>query len=44
MGAGRSFPRGKVAENEAETITCNTSAEVKKIWIYKSISPYAFIA
>jgi hypothetical protein len=39
MGTGGSFPGGKAADHSPPT-----SAEVKKMWIYTSISPYVFMA
>jgi hypothetical protein len=37
------FPRGKMAGREANH-SPPASAEVKKMWIYTSTSPYAFMA
>jgi hypothetical protein len=44
MGTGSSFPRGvKRQEHEADH-SPPASAEVKKMWIYTSTPPYAFMA
>jgi hypothetical protein len=43
MVIGGSFPGGKAAEVEADH-SPPTSAEVKKIWLYTSTPPYAFMA
>jgi hypothetical protein len=43
MGAGGSFPGGKAAGREADH-SPPASAEVKKMWIYTSTPPYAFMA
>jgi hypothetical protein len=43
MGTGGSFPGVKRPGREADH-SPPTSAEVKKIWIYTSTSPYAFMA
>jgi hypothetical protein len=43
MGTGSSFPRDKVAGGEADH-SPPASAEVKKMWIYTSTPPYAFVA
>jgi hypothetical protein len=40
---GGSFPRGKAAGGEADH-SPPTSAQVKKMWIYTSTPPYAFMA
>jgi hypothetical protein len=42
MGSGGFLPWGKVTGPEAEH-SPPTSAKVKKIWIYTSIPPYAFM-
>jgi hypothetical protein len=42
-GTGASFPGVKRPGREADH-SPPTSAEVKKIWIYTSIPPYAFMA
>jgi hypothetical protein len=42
MGTGGSFPWVKRLEPEADHST-PTSAEVKKMWIYISTPPYAFM-
>jgi hypothetical protein len=42
MGTGGSFLGVKAAEGEAD-YSQPTNAEVKKIWIYTSTTPYAFI-
>jgi hypothetical protein len=41
MGTGGSFPWDKAAETDHAPAG---SAEVKKVWIYISTSPYAFMA
>jgi hypothetical protein len=43
MDTGGSFPRVKRLEHEADH-SPPVSAEVKKIWIYTSTPPYAFLA
>jgi hypothetical protein len=43
MGTGSSFPGVKWPGRKADH-SPPTSAEVKKIWIYTSTTPYAFIA
>jgi hypothetical protein len=43
MGTGSSFQRVKRPGREAEH-SPPTSAEVKKMWIYTSTPPYAFMA
>jgi hypothetical protein len=43
MGTGGSFPRVKRLGREADH-SPPTSAEVKKMWIYTSTPPYAFMA
>jgi hypothetical protein len=43
MGTGGSFPGVKRPGREADH-SPPTSAEVKKMWIYTSIPPYAFKA
>jgi hypothetical protein len=42
MGTGGSFPGVKRQERESDN-SPPASAEVKKIWIYTSTPPYAFI-
>jgi hypothetical protein len=42
IGTGVSFPGDKAAEVEADH-SPQTSAEVKKMWIYTSTPPYAFM-
>jgi hypothetical protein len=43
MGTGSSFPGVKLPGREVDHST-PTSAEVKKMWIYISTPPYAFMA
>jgi hypothetical protein len=43
MGTGGSFPGVKRPEREADYLP-STNAEVKKMWIYTSTTPYAFMA
>jgi hypothetical protein len=43
MGNGGSFPGVKRPRREADH-SPPTNAEVKKMWIYTSIPPYAFMA
>jgi hypothetical protein len=43
MGTGGSFPGVKLPGREAD-YSPPASAEVKKMWIYTSIPPYAFMA
>jgi hypothetical protein len=43
VGTGTSFPGVKRPGREADHLP-PTSAEVKKMWIYTSTSPYAFMA
>jgi hypothetical protein len=42
MGTRDSFPGVKLLEREAD-YSPPASAEVKKMWIYTSIPPYAFM-
>jgi hypothetical protein len=43
LGTGGCLARGKVVGCEADH-SLPTSAEVKKMWIYSSTPPYAFMA
>jgi hypothetical protein len=43
MGTGGSFPGVKLPGREADH-SPPTSSEVKKMWIYTSTTPYAFMA
>jgi hypothetical protein len=43
MGTGSSFPGVKRPGREADH-SSPTSAEVKKMWIYTSTTPYTFMA
>jgi hypothetical protein len=43
MGTGDSFPGGKWQGREADH-SPPTTAEIKKMWIYTSTPPYAFMA
>jgi hypothetical protein len=44
MGTGASFPGGKAAGALSWPLTSPASAEDKKMWIYTSTPPYAFMA
>jgi hypothetical protein len=44
MGTGGSFARGVKRQGRQADHSPRTSAEVKKIWIYTSTSPYTFMA
>jgi hypothetical protein len=44
MGTGGSFPRGVKRQGREADHSPPTNAEVKKMWIYTSTPPYAFMA